>query len=457
VEFLILLPFLVQVIVIAIDEFYFHIRRGLPKWERLGHPLDTLTVLICFSFIQFVPYSPFFLKIYIALAIFSCIFVTKDEFIHKECCPASEQWLHALLFINHPVVLTAAGLLWPVVSGAPVPSWISSLIPYADSLRSILFIQTVCVSAFLIYQTVYWNLICKHKDAAKANDLLPSNEGAAAEVYPAAAPSLEGKRSSRNLNNSAERGINNAFYEGLGEAWYEDELHPIALLRLENAARNPWIIEKIHRLRGSSCDVLDIGCGAGFLTNALAKNGHRVTGIDLSAKSLDVASKRDTSKTVRYMQLDAFALPFGEQSFDVICAMDFLEHVEMPAQIIRTASFLLRPNGLFFFHTFNRNYLSWLIVIKGVEWCVPNTPSNMHLYSYFIKPSELKHWCEDFELKVKEMRGLMPKITSMPFWKSLMQRKVDNRLQFRFCSSLKTGYLGFAQKHYTTRGYTELQ
>jgi 2-polyprenyl-6-hydroxyphenyl methylase/3-demethylubiquinone-9 3-methyltransferase len=412
VEFLILLPFLVQVTVIAIDEFYFHVRRGLPQWERLGHPLDTLTVLICFSFIQYVPYSSFSLKVYIALAIFSCIFVTKDEFVHKQCCPASEQWLHALLFINHPIVLTAAGLLWPIVSGGSVSSWISNLVPYADNLRLFLFIQTGCVSAFLIYQTVYWNLIRKHK-----------------EVIP------------------EKRSINNAFYEELGEAWYEDELHPIALLRLENAARNPWIIEKIDRLRGSSCDILDIGCGAGFLTNALAKNGHRVTGIDLSAKSLDVASKRDTSKTVRYMQLDAFALPFGEQSFDVICAMDFLEHVEMPGQIIRAASFLLRPNGLFFFHTFNRNYLSWLIVIKGVEWCVPNTPSNMHLYSYFIKPSELKHWCEDSELKVKEMRGLMPKIISMPFWKSLVQRKIDNRLQFRFCPSLKTGYLGFAQKH----------
>jgi 2-polyprenyl-6-hydroxyphenyl methylase/3-demethylubiquinone-9 3-methyltransferase len=240
--------------------------------------------------------------------------------------------------------------------------------------------------------------------------------------------------------------VNNVFYEELGEAWYEDDLHPIALLRLENAARNPWIQERIHSLRGSHCDILDIGCGAGFLTNTLAMQGHKVTGIDLSAKSLDVAKKRDSTKAVRYLQLDAFAMPFPEASFDVICAMDFLEHVEMPGQIIREVMRLLRPDGLFFFHTFNRNWLSYLVVIKGVEWCVPNTPANMHVYSYFIKPSELAHWCEDAGMSIVQMRGLTPNMLSAPFWRSLIQRKVDAKLQFRFSSSLKTGYIGIAQR-----------
>ena len=162
-EFLILLPFVVQMIVIVLDEFYFHVRRGLPKWERLGHPLDTLTVLACFSFILFAPYSPFLLKIYIGLALFSCVFVTKDEFVHKHCCPASEQWLHAVLFLNHPVVLTAAALLWPLVAEAQMPSWMSLLLPYADSLRLAFFIQTTCVFIFFIYQTIYWNFLWKDK------------------------------------------------------------------------------------------------------------------------------------------------------------------------------------------------------------------------------------------------------------------------------------------------------
>ena len=241
--------------------------------------------------------------------------------------------------------------------------------------------------------------------------------------------------------------VNNAFYEDLGDAWYEDTVHPIALLRAENKARNPWVLERICALLGSSSrDVLDIGCGGGFLSNALGAQGHRVTGIDLSAKSLEVAAKRDATKSVRYMQLDAFALPFPDQSFDVISAMDFLEHIETPKQIVQEAARLLRPNGLFFFHTFNRNWLSWLIVIKGVEWCVPNTPPNMHVYSHFIKPKELEEWCKESQLNRIEMRGLTPRIASVAFWKSLMTRRVDKKLEFCFSSSLLTGYLGVAQK-----------
>lgn len=160
---LILFPFVVQTIVIMIDEFYFHVRRGLPKWERLGHPLDTLTVLACFAFILFVPYSSFTLKIYIGMAIFSCIFVTKDEFVHKECCPASEQWLHALLFLNHPVVLTAAGLIWPFMSRVEGPSWLCGIAPIVDTVHRFLLVQTVAIALFFLYQLIYWNLVWKDK------------------------------------------------------------------------------------------------------------------------------------------------------------------------------------------------------------------------------------------------------------------------------------------------------
>lgn len=161
--YLILLPFIIQTLVIMIDEFYFHVRRGLPKWERLGHPLDTLTVLACFMFILFVPYSSLTLKIYIALAIFSCIFVTKDEFVHKECCLASEQWLHALLFLNHPVVLTMAGLIWSMSTRTAGPEWLNSLSPYLDQMHRFLRMQTAATALFFIYQLVYWNLIWKDK------------------------------------------------------------------------------------------------------------------------------------------------------------------------------------------------------------------------------------------------------------------------------------------------------
>ena len=67
---LILIPFLLQMVIIGVDEWYFHLKRGLPKWERIGHPIDTLSVLACFAFVLFVPFSTLTLKIYIGLAVF---------------------------------------------------------------------------------------------------------------------------------------------------------------------------------------------------------------------------------------------------------------------------------------------------------------------------------------------------------------------------------------------------
>lgn len=152
-------------VIVHIDEFYFHVKRGLPKWERIGHPLDTLSVLVCFLFVLFVPYSSFNLKVYIALALFSCIFVTKDEFVHKECCPASEQWLHAFLFLNHPIVLTVAGLLWPLVQDSLSPAWLIPFVPNCEWITFGLRVQTSCIFLFMLYQIVYWNLIRKKNGA----------------------------------------------------------------------------------------------------------------------------------------------------------------------------------------------------------------------------------------------------------------------------------------------------
>ena len=137
------IPFFVQFVVITVDEFYFHWRRGLPRWERLGHPLDTLTVIAALAYPLIFPFSRTHLACYSALAAFSAFFVTKDEFVHKECCSAHEQWLHALLFLNHPLVLIAVAFLW--VKGASL----------------FLVTQLVAGLLFCFYQTIYWNFIWK--------------------------------------------------------------------------------------------------------------------------------------------------------------------------------------------------------------------------------------------------------------------------------------------------------
>ncbi len=160
---LILAPFLVQSITIFVDEFYFHWKRGLPRWERIGHPLDTLSVLICFLWVLFLPCTGLYLKVYVGLAIFSCILVTKDEFVHKECCPAAEQWLHAILFLNHPLTLTLLGCLWPLLHGAELPSFLTSYAVHQGLVKGVLVAQAGFTALFGCYQLIYWNFIWKEK------------------------------------------------------------------------------------------------------------------------------------------------------------------------------------------------------------------------------------------------------------------------------------------------------
>jgi hypothetical protein len=162
---LIFVPFFVQAIAIGLDESLFHIKRGLPKWERIGHPLDTLSVLACLVFVLAVPYSPSLIKGYVALAIFSCLMITKDEFVHKHVCPAAEQWLHALLFVNHSILLTAVGLMWPKIHGNDSPAWLP-----ADNLQPFLMVQSGMIILFFLYQVIYWNFIWRESTTTSMTD-----------------------------------------------------------------------------------------------------------------------------------------------------------------------------------------------------------------------------------------------------------------------------------------------
>ncbi len=244
--------------------------------------------------------------------------------------------------------------------------------------------------------------------------------------------------------------IDNAVYDRLGERWYAADDDPIALLRAEARLRNPWIEERIARERGAKARVLDVGCGGGFLSNHLARAGFEVTGLDASAEALAVAARHDATGRVGYVRGDGCALPFEPGSFDAVCAMDFLEHVEHPARVVTEAARVLRPSGLFFFHTFNRNPIAWLVVIKGVEWFVRNTPRDMHVLELFVKPEELRAACDASGLEVIEMLGVRPAL-DRAFFSMLATGVVPGDFAFVETKSLACGYFGWAKKHLRAR------
>jgi 2-polyprenyl-6-hydroxyphenyl methylase / 3-demethylubiquinone-9 3-methyltransferase len=241
------------------------------------------------------------------------------------------------------------------------------------------------------------------------------------------------------------RSVDNDIYHQYGERWYTATNDPIAFLRSEARARNPWIISEINkRCVPANIQILDIGCGAGFLANDLALHGFNVAGLDASEPTLEVARRHDSTGTVDYRLGDAYRMEFANGSFDVVCAMDFLEHVEKPALIVSEVSRVLKPGGLFFFYTFSRNFLSWLIIIKGVELFVSNTPRDLHHLRYFIKPDELKLMCRESGLEMAVLRGMAPKVLHASFWKMLATGNVDDQFEFVFTPHTLMAYIGFA-------------
>jgi hypothetical protein len=153
-----LIPFALQMLCMAFDEFHFHWRRSLPRWERLGHPLDTLTVFISWIYILAVEPSTISIPIFIALAIFSCLFVTKDEWVHTKACAGGENWLHAVLFMLHPLMFLSAGLLW---AGLHVNHANFNLIHYEGFEHNFFIANLSLTFLFGMYQLIYWNWIWK--------------------------------------------------------------------------------------------------------------------------------------------------------------------------------------------------------------------------------------------------------------------------------------------------------
>jgi 2-polyprenyl-6-hydroxyphenyl methylase/3-demethylubiquinone-9 3-methyltransferase len=195
-------------------------------------------------------------------------------------------------------------------------------------------------------------------------------------------------------------------FDELAQRWW-DPSGPQKALHALNPARLGYVAE-----RAALCDaaVLDVGCGGGLLSEALARVGARVTAIDLAPNLLKVARLHglESGVKVEYRQTTVEAL--AEEvpaSFDVVTCMEMLEHVPDPASIVRACATLLKPGGRLFLSTLNRTPAAFALAIVGAEYIARLLPKGTHQYRDFIRPSELARLLREAGLELEDVSGLL--------------------------------------------------
>jgi len=194
-------------------------------------------------------------------------------------------------------------------------------------------------------------------------------------------------------------------FNELAHRWWnrEGEFRPLHEI---NPLRLAWI-DELAPLAGKTA--LDVGCGGGILTEAMAQLGATVTGIDLGEKALSVARIHaiESGAQVQYEAVSAESFAEAHPGeFDVVTCMELLEHVPEPPSTVEACARLAKPGGRIFFSTINRNPKAYLFAVIGAEYVLKLLPKGTHDYERFIKPSELTRWCRDAGLRPLQMIGM---------------------------------------------------
>ncbi|MDX1453122.1 MAG: bifunctional 2-polyprenyl-6-hydroxyphenol methylase/3-demethylubiquinol 3-O-methyltransferase UbiG [Oleiphilaceae bacterium] len=196
-----------------------------------------------------------------------------------------------------------------------------------------------------------------------------------------------------------------AKFEALANRWWDKEsefkpLHDINPLRVN-------YIDERAPLPGKR--VVDVGCGGGILSEAMARRGAHVLGIDMGEAPLNVAKLHslETGVEVDYQQMPVEQLASEQPgSFDIVTCLEMLEHVPDPAAIIKACEKLLKPGGHLFLSTINRNPKSYLFAIIGAEHVLKLLPKGTHDFKKFIKPSELTRYVREAGLEFEDITGM---------------------------------------------------
>jgi 2-polyprenyl-6-hydroxyphenyl methylase / 3-demethylubiquinone-9 3-methyltransferase len=207
------------------------------------------------------------------------------------------------------------------------------------------------------------------------------------------------------------------------------KFNPVRLAYIKDQATARFHRDPFERRPLAGLRLLDIGCGGGLLCEPMARLGAEVTGIDPSKRNIATAQVHadEQELPIDYRATTAETLGEAGESFDIVLAMEVIEHVVDPAAFTRVCASLLRPGGLFFVATLNRTFKSFALAIVGAEYVLGWLPKGTHQWEKFIMPTELEGWLGESGLALLDRSG----VTYSPFsgtWRKARDMDVNYML-----------------------------
>jgi 2-polyprenyl-6-hydroxyphenyl methylase / 3-demethylubiquinone-9 3-methyltransferase len=198
-----------------------------------------------------------------------------------------------------------------------------------------------------------------------------------------------------------------AKFASLAHHWWDPDSAMFGPLHKINPLRVEWLDRVAGGLAGKR--VVDVGCGGGILSEALAARGAEVVGIDLGEKALGVAKlhQLETGSSVDYRLVAAEALAAEDPAaFDVVACMELLEHVPDPAAIVAACGALCKPGGIVAISTINRTPKAYALAVVGAEYVLQLLPRGTHDYAKFLQPAEISRFARQAGVVHADITGL---------------------------------------------------